>query len=430
MSASAATNTSGEGPVVLLFHRDLRLTDHRALEKAHELTRLQTGRFILPLFVFTHDQIDRNPLKSTPAIHFMIDCLEDLAAEVKEAGGTLRFAHGRTEDVLAGIRNLVAVVETRDYTPYAKQREQKIREFCEKSHIPHDVVEDIYLTNPGSVRTGAGKVFQKFTPFWEAAKRQDVPKPLPRPQRIRWASSRIRVPHSVTLAAMRAAVGPRLAGAQRGGRTEGLKNLAAVPKHYTETHDIMAAPTSQLSAHNHFGTLSIREVFWGVQHLPAADREAFRRQLYWRDFYGHLMAAFEDLYGVGAYEFQAPTAWRRGEKEVFDAWSRAETGVPLVDAAMRQLLTTGFMHNRARMLVASWLVKDKGVHWRWGERFFARHLVDYDPAQNMMNWIWIASVLPFASAPFRRHDPDRYATRFDPDGKYREKYQGTEKKEN
>jgi deoxyribodipyrimidine photo-lyase len=134
------------------------------------------------------------------------------------------------------------------------------------------------------------------------------------------------------------------------------------------------------------------------------------------------MATFEDLYGVTAYEFQKPTSWRKGEQEVFEAWSKGQTGVPMIDAAMHQLLRTGFMHNRARMVVASWLIKDKGVHWRWGERFFAKHLVDYDPAQNMMNWIWIASVLPFASAPFRRHDPERYAERFDKTGAYREKW--------
>ena len=138
-------------------------------------------------------------------------------------------------------------------------------------------------------------------------------------------------------------------------------------------------PTSL--AHNHFGTVSIREAFW------ATGQEAFRRQLYWRDFYGHIMAAFEELYHVGVWEFQAPTKWRKGEKEIFTAWSKGQTGVELVDAGIREMLRTGFMHNRVRMVVASWLIKDKGVNWRWGERFFAQHLVDYDPAQNMMNWI-------------------------------------------
>jgi deoxyribodipyrimidine photo-lyase len=202
-----------------------------------------------------------------------------------------------------------------------------------------------------------------------------------------------------------------------GGRVAGLKCLASVPADYEEAHDLVTAPTSKLSAHHHFGTVSIRESYWNAP-LRGQALEAFRRQLYWRDFYGHIMNDFEGLYGVGPYEFQAPTKWRKGEKEVFTAWSKGETGVPFVDAGIHEMLATGFMHNRARLVVASWLVKDKGVNWRWGERFFAKHLVDYDPAQNMMNWIWVASVLPVASAPFRRHDPERSAKKADPEGKY------------
>jgi deoxyribodipyrimidine photo-lyase len=131
------------------------------------------------------------------------------------------------------------------------------------------------------------------------------------------------------------------------------------------------------------------------------------------------MDAFETLYGVDPYAFQAtgPTQTEK-QARAFRAWCRGTTGVPMVDAGMRELITTGYMHNRVRLVVASWLTKDMGVHWRLGERFFARHLVDYDPAQNMMNWIWVASVLPFASAPFRRVDAYRTAEKYDPDGVY------------
>jgi deoxyribodipyrimidine photo-lyase len=403
---------STSGIVILLFHRDLRIADHRALEKAIDIAR-RTDTHILPLFVFTHEQITRNPLKSAPAVQFMCDSLADLGNAIQERGGKLRLALGNTVEVLKSIKNVVAVVETKDYTPYAKEREAKIRQFCEGIGALYEAVEDIYLTNPGTVLTGSGKTFQKFTPFWTSAKRHTVPKPTGIPTRIPWVTGSPRIAGTVRLSEMQ---GPRLPEVQPGGRTVGLKHLEAIPRNYSETHDQLGAPTSQLSAHNHFGTVSIREVFW------ATSQEDFRRQLYWRDFYGHIMAAFEDLYGVTAYEFQKPTSWRKGEQEVFEAWSKGQTGVPLIDAAMHQLLRTGFMHNRARMVVASWLVKDKGVHWRWGERFFAKHLVDYDPAQNMMNWIWIASVLPFASAPFRRHDPERYAERFDKSGAYREKW--------
>lgn len=397
------------GIVVLLFHRDLRIADHRGLEKSIEIARSLSAR-ILPLFIFTPQQVSRNPYKSAPAIQFMCDSLADLQKAIEHTGGKLRLAYGNTTDIIKSIKGLVAIVETQDYTPYAKQREKNIYAVCEEIGCMYELVEDLYLTNPGTILTGTGKTFQKFTPFWTLAKHQPVPKPKPTPSQIPWVLGSPRIQGTISLSDMR---GPRYSDVQAGGREEGLRHLAAIPSNYSETHDQLGAPTSQLSAHNHFGTVSIREVFW------ATSQEDFRRQLYWRDFYGHIMAAFEELYGIGPYEFQAPTSWRKGEKAIFTAWSKGQTGIPLIDAAMHQLLRTGFMHNRARMVVASWLVKDKGVHWRWGERFFAQHLVDYDPAQNMMNWIWIASVLPFASAPFRRHDPDRYAERFDKDGKYR-----------
>jgi deoxyribodipyrimidine photo-lyase len=404
--------------VVFLFHRDLRIVDNRGLEVAAALAR-QHGTQVLPLFIFTPQQVTRNPLKSAPSIQFMLDSLEDLESEIAKQDGVLRFAYGSTVDVLKiCMAPGDAIVDVRDYTPFAKQRESDIRAFAEKNDIQYECVDDIYLTTPGTVRTGTGRTFQKFTPFWETARR----KPVDKPKRIRvpwWKGRVVLGDAATTLSEMRRTLVPRrLTGVRPGGRAEALTILKHIPTPYEKTHDRLDAPTSHLSAHNHFGTVSIREVYWST------DQDAFRRQLYWRDFYGHIMADFETLYGVGPYEFQAPTRWRKGEKEVFDAWSKAETGVPLVDAGMRELLETGFMHNRARLVVASWLVKDKGVHWRWGERFFAKHLVDYDPAQNMMNWIWVASVLPFASAPFRRHDPERSAEKGDPEGVYREQWSG------
>ena len=130
---------------------------------------------------------------------------------------------------------------------------------------------------------------------------------------------------------------------------------------------------------------------------------------------------FEDLYGVGAYEFQTGAKYESlsaAKAKVLKAWKEGKTGVPLVDAAMRQMNETGFMHNRARLVAASWLVKDMGIWWRWGERYFAERLLDYDFSQNFGNWCWVASVLPFSQAPFRRHDPETTAERLDKDGIY------------
>jgi deoxyribodipyrimidine photo-lyase len=131
------------------------------------------------------------------------------------------------------------------------------------------------------------------------------------------------------------------------------------------------------------------------------------------------MADFIGLYGVEPYEFEKDgPALSDAKRKVWRNWCNGTTGIPIIDAAMNQLLRTGFMHNRMRMLVASWLVKDQGIHWRLGERFFAEHLVDYDATQNMMNWANVASRLPFGAASFRRLDPERQAERFDREGVY------------
>ena len=400
--------------VVFLFHRDLRLVDHTGLERAALIAK-ELRAEVIPLFIFTPQQVTHNPYKSSPAIQFMCDSLAELEADVKRAGGTMRFAYGDTIAVLRSIKDLGAVLETRDYTPFAKERETAIRNFAAERGIVYEAVDDIYLTTPGSVKTGGGRTYQKFTPFYDAVKEHPVPKPRAAAA-IPWYRGRIVLEGAVTFKEMQKRLVHRNPMVQPGGRSEGLRRFAAIATDYEAAHDDLGRESPQLSAHHHFGTVSIRESFW------ASNNVAYRRQLYWRDFYGHLMADFETLYGQSPWEFQAPTKYQKGEKEVLEAWERGETGVALVDAGIRQMLQTGFMHNRARMVVASWLVKDMGVQWRWGERFFAQHLVDYDPAQNMMNWISVASVLPFGSPPFRRHDPEASAKRLDKAGVYRERW--------
>ena len=175
----------------------------------------------------------------------MIDSLEELEEDVGNAGGTLRLAYGDTVDVLKGIKDLVAVFETRDYTPFAKKREAELQAFAEKAGIFYEAVDDIYLTAPGTVVNKSGKTFQKFTPFWEQAKKRPVANPKPAPK-LPW--SKQSVPMAVSLAEMRRTLVPtRLPEVRNGGRKEGLKTLAAIPRNYTETHDKLDAPTSHLS---------------------------------------------------------------------------------------------------------------------------------------------------------------------------------------
>jgi deoxyribodipyrimidine photo-lyase len=437
-----ATSGTESGIVVFLFHRDLRIVDHRGLRFAAAQAQASGAR-VLPLFVFTPEQVsDKNKLRSVNSIQFMLASLEELAAAIRGDGGSLVFAYGETPTVLQALHrrfSLKGVVETRDYTPYAKQREAAIADLCRRIGVTHTLVDDSYLLAPGSVKNRTGRTFQKFTPFYETVRHKVIPRPLPKVAAMPWfrggsaggrpqtrRASRptaprtpFRFPFQVTLEQMtrRYTPHPNPHIAVKGGRSEGLALLRAIPRDYAAIHDVPAKRTSMLSAHNHYGTVSIREVY---HRGKALGLTAFVRQLWWRDFYGHIMADFETLYNTDPYEFQKhpPRPLGPQQKEDFKAWCEGTTGVPLVDAGMRELLTTGYMHNRVRLVVASWLIKDKGVHWRLGERFFAQHLVDYDATQNMMNWIWVASVLPFAQAPFRKIDAYRTADKFNAEGEY------------
>jgi deoxyribodipyrimidine photo-lyase len=413
-------------PIVLfLHHRDLRIVDNRGLEAACAYAK-EHGAVVAPVFIFTPSQVGRSAhIKS----YMSIACMLTGLGELEEAyGGSLGFYYGETTDVVRQMKdNVVGVFECADYTPYAKKRSAALKAVLESSHIHYEQVDDIYINTPGSVLNGTGKPYQKFTPYYEASlkKRVDRPSGACRGPFIKKA---IGLKSSVSLKEM---VGRLIKGtavshsegrAYKGGREEGLRLLANLPANYAEIHDILAERTSGLSVHNHYGTVSIREVYWKAKERGL---DALVRQLYWRDFYGQIVAFFEDLYGVGAYEFQTSTSANpryeslsAAKAKVLKAWKEGKTGVPLVDAAMRQMNETGFMHNRARLVAASWLVKDMGIWWRWGERYFAERLLDYDFSQNFGNWCWVASVLPFSQAPFRRHDPETTAERLDKDGIY------------
>jgi deoxyribodipyrimidine photo-lyase len=420
---------------IFLFHRDLRLVDHNGLEFA-----IEKYDKILPVFIFTPEQVTiKNVLRSTASIEFMINSLSELETEIKKQGGKLYLAYGDNIDMLKKIisdseSNVKAIIETTDYTPYALRRTSAISELCKKKGLEYHSVADSYLLEPGTIKTGSGKTFQKFTPFYEKAIRKTISDPRG-PSKFSFyklisssgakGTKKVRRPSwEISLEEVRQNFVPKPLPelAVKGGREEGLELIRKIPEDYAKTHNIPAISTSMLSAHNHFGTVSIREVWAG-----AKGNKEFIRQLWWRDFYGNIMADFENLYGVGAYEFQK-SEWQAPlsdeKKKWLEQWKRGETGVPLVDAGMRQMLRTGWMHNRVRLVVASWLTKDKKIHWRHGERFFAQHLVDYDATQNMMNWIWVASELPFASAPFRKVSAQGTADKFDADGEYVKRWLG------
>jgi deoxyribodipyrimidine photo-lyase len=204
-----------------------------------------------------------------------------------------------------------------------------------------------------------------------------------------------------------------------GGRTQALKQLATIHRciDYTKTRDFPALQsTSHFSAHLKFGTLSVREVFSGIAQVLELDHPLLR-QLYWRDFMTHIAYHFPHVFGHAFIEKFDRLPWENN-RDYFDAWTQGRTGFPIVDAGMRELNETGFMHNRVRMIVASFLTKDLRISWRWGERYFAQHLIDYDPCLNNGNWQWAASTGCDAQPYFRIFNPWLQQQKFDANGEY------------
>jgi deoxyribodipyrimidine photo-lyase len=401
--------------VLHIFHRDLRTTDNEALLKAEEAAQ-KTKSDLVALFIFTPEQVTANPYKSTNSIEFMLNSLEDL--DQNQLNNKLSIMYSQQLEALINIQErytIVALSEQRDYTPYAKKRETETVLFCAQNDITYIAGQDLYLTVPGSVTNKSGRMFQKFTPFYEHAQTQPISKPAKAPTLTRLH----KLNTSTTLQTMRQRLVPNSNTHLhvKGGRQEALSLFHKMPKNYTKERDIPSIPSSNLSAHNHFGTVSIREVY------EALNNDEFRRQLYWRDFYGHIVDAFEDLYKVSPYDFQKdPQPGWSTNKEEFKKWTEGKTGHDFVDAAMKQLTKTGYIHNRPRMLAATYLTKHLKIHWRWGEQFFAQHLVDYDFSQNFGGWSGVASVLPYSTPPFRSLDPEIQEKKFDPHRVYIQKY--------
>lgn len=403
--------------VIHIFHRDLRTYDNEALHLATQKAS-ESKSDLVTLFVFTPEQVDKiNSFRSLNSIEFMLNSLDDLNKQLDDKLSCLYVNQLEGLVEILNKYNIVAISEQRDYTPFAKQREAETVMFCAQNDITYLVGEDQYLTKPGTVLNKSGRMFQKFTPFYNNANTQTIPKPKLRSNLNRL--HKINTSKKTTLSEMRKLLikesNPNLH--VKGGRTEALHFLKNMPKDYTNNHDTPSIPTSNLSAHNHFGTVSIREVYHSL------DNTEFRRQLFWRDFYGHLCNSFEELYKISPYEFQKdPQPGWSTDKDLFKKWTDGKTGHELVDAAMVQLKTTGYIHNRPRLVAAIYLTKHLKIHWRWAEKYFAQHLVDYDFAQNFGNWCWVASVLPFSMAPFRSLDPEIQLKKFDPERKYINQY--------
>ncbi len=407
---------------LLWYRRDLRVHDHPAL-----YTATREYERVVPVFVLD-DALLRGRFASPARTAFMLGCLRALDDQLRRRGSGLVLRAGRPERVLvelAGEARADVVLWTSDVSPYARARDARVTDALREAGVrgwPHG---GNYVVDISAPRTRGGSPYHVFTPFhrtWQTMERRTVhraPQDLPPlPSHLRKG----RVPSAVGELKLdeRALVPEPAAEAGEAAAREALRRwLDESVERYVDRQNGMARlGTSRLSPHLRWGCLSAREVEERALRRGGKGAEAWVRQVCWRDFYAHVLLHWP---GNARDEFQErfrDLEWN-DPAEALAVWQRGETGFPVVDAGMRELERTGWMHNRARLVVGSFLTKDLHLDWREGERWFERLLLDGEPAQNNGNWQWIASVGTDPAPAFRRmYNPTLQGRRFDPDGAY------------
>ncbi len=406
---------------IVWLRRDLRLRDHPALRAA-----LAGGARPVPLFCFD-DSLLGGRHASGPRTQFLLESLADLDRGLRERGSGLVVRRGDpARELIRAAREAGAriVHATADVGPYAGRRDERARRALGRAGIELRLHPGLNAVDVDAVRSGRDEPFKVFGPFfraWLELERRPVPRA---PAQIAPLPPGLRKGRLPALAAL--GLEQRVEAPPRGGETAARRALdrflGGPVDDYAERRDLLGADgTSRLSPYLHLGCISPRQIESRLGR--GSGPEAFRRQLAWRDFHHHVLLHHPRNARSELQErYRGRIRWSHARRP-FEAWCEGRTGFPLVDAGMRQLRREGWMHNRARMVVGSFLTKDLGIDWRWGERHFMRLLVDGDEANNNGNWQWIASVGTDPQPAFRRiYNPARQQERFDPDNGYVRRY--------
>lgn len=394
-----------------IFRRDLRLHDNTALLEA-----LKLSEFVIPCFIFDKRQIEVNDYKSDNCIQFMVRSLQELNSELNKRNSKLYLFYGIAEEIIAKLLtklNIKAIFINRDYTPFSRKRDEKIAKISRDCNIDLHSYADVLLHEPEEIVKLDNHPYTKFTPFLKKALHLPVQAPKNNPYQ-NYYHNPIPLEDKDTIENLLQKTNTNIF--VKGGRVEALSLLKKVKNldDYQERRNIPSLHgTTQLSAHNKFGTLSIRE-FYAVIVKNFGRGHALINELIWRDFFTHIVFHYPHVFGEAFHTKYKNIHWSQNESH-FRAWCEGQTGFPIVDAGMRELNTTGYMHNRVRMIVASFLTKDLHIDWRLGEKYFAQKLVDYDPAVNNGNWQWASSTGCDAQPYFRIFNPWLQQQKFDPD---------------
>ena len=419
---------------VFLFHRDLRLVDNSALNLA-----IRSGKKILPVFIFSPDQIDpaKNPFFSHPSVQFMCESLKDLDAELRERGSRLHIFHGGSIDVISSLHKLFSfdsIYSNRDITKFAKQRDSRIRSWCDANSIEYVECEDYDFVSSSKILRKDKTHFSVLTPYYTQLcvefKRDNTIVPRPVSDQSRQGQF-IVVDHPNLLTSIDHFYDYKPTLIQKGGRSQALTCLSIITpewKHVYGTNRNLPAlsdGTTRLSAHLKFGTISMRELFYkildvsdGVIENNQLMREIVFRSLFYRLWGSQTRLQWDESFRQEIDE-QIPWKYPNEAADLWEAWKAGKTGFPLADAGMRQLEVEGFVHNRPRMVLAAVATKYFLFDWRECAKYFATKLTDYDPILNASGWNYAAGLGENAQNCWRSPmNPFSQCQNYDPDCTY------------
>nr|WP_217482729.1 deoxyribodipyrimidine photo-lyase [Sulfitobacter maritimus] len=406
------------------FRRDLRLSDHPALTAA-----CQSGRPVIPLFIHD-DQTEALGVAPKFRLGLALACLSETLEEkdsrliLRRKGDALKVLREVIEETGAG-----AVYWSRLYDPAAKERDSRIKETLKDDGIEACSFSGHLMFEPWTVETKTGGYYKVFTPYWKAVRGRDVAEPLSTPRDIptpkSWPASDSLSDWAMDAEMQRGrdVVRPFVRLGEAAAQSRLGVFMADIVEGYDESRDKPGEDgTSEMSEHLTLGEISPAQCWHAGQRAMQEGKrgaETFLKELAWREFAYHLMHHSPRIVDKNWREEWDAFPWNEDERraEVL-AWKQGRTGVPFVDAAMRELQVTGRMHNRGRMIVASYLTKHLMCHWRIGQKWFEEHLIDWDPANNAMGWQWAAGSGPDASPFFRIFNPETQLDRFDKDRAY------------
>ena len=420
---------------IVWLRRDLRLSDQPALTAACEACNE-----VIPLFVFDEPLL-RSKIFGSACVNFMLGCLEDLAASLAARGLALQWRRGEpVDEMVTAAREWKAdvVYWNRDYEPGTIERDRAVQQRLTQMGVTVRTFKDHVVFEEEEVRGSTGEPMQRYSAYrdrwwtkWQAAKPKvlpipaglcrdkSVPLPAPRP---------IPTVHELGYESLT----PWIEPGEQNARRRLIRFVGGPIHNYVHGRNLTAIDgSSKLSPHFRFGTLSPRTAIHAALAGLAAGGRGSRPdvltwidEIIWREFFQQVLSAFPRVVEGPFRNAAVPPPREPGSERdmLFQAWCHGQTGYPIVDAGMRQLNQTGWMHNRVRMIVASFLIKDLRIDWQSGERYFIRHLLDADTAANNGNWQWCASTGTDAMRGYRIFNPALQSKKFDPDGSYIRQY--------